>query len=140
MTGNWFSLCMWFHCLYISKVICWQETKSFVYNILMTGEYRKISRNWCFYGRVFSLPMIWLEWWLEWKNVSHVCPVRICYLVTSSFSKIRLFHEGYHSNCIFHVFILHMLRLFFSFADMIKVKRILIRITKLVLSRKMIFF
>ena len=68
LTGNWFSLCMWFHCLYISRVICWQEISCFVYNILMTGEYRQVTRNWCFYGRLFSLPMIWLEWWLEWKN------------------------------------------------------------------------
>ena len=40
---------------------------------------------------------------------------------------------GTHSNCIFHVLIL-----LFYFADMIKMKRILIGITKLVLSRKII--
>ena len=42
--------------------------------------------------------------------------------------------RGTHSNCIFHVLIL-----LFYFADMIKMKRILIGITKLVLSRKIIF-
>ena len=47
--------------------------------------------------------------------------------------------RGTHSNCIFHVLILHMLWLFFYFADIIKVKGILIGITKLVLSRKIIF-
>ena len=80
--------------------------------------------------------MIYSMTWME--NDSHVCP---CEFVTlwSGFSKIRLYCEVYHPNCIFHVLILHMLWLFFSFADMIKVKRILIGITKLVLSRKIIF-
>ena len=80
----------------------------------------------------------WFTRWLEWENVSHV---RLANLLIYDLVLVKSDYvvRGTPCNSMFHVLILHMLGLFFSFADMIKVKRILIGLTKLVLSRNLIF-
>ena len=108
---------MWFYCLYISKVICWQETSCFVYNILMIWQISVgITKLVLLWKIIFSAHDLLddLNVYQVWK-MFHTF-VR-CEFVTlwSGFNEIGLCREGYHSNCILHVLILHMLWFLFYF-------------------------
>ena len=133
---------MWFHCLYISKVIRWQETVVsciifwWLANIV---RYHKID---AFMEDCFLCPWFDLNDGLNGKmfhtfvRCEFVTLWRLV-LVKSDYV-VRGVPLQLHIPCAYFTHAATFL--FFSFADMIKVKRILIRITKLVLSRKMIFF
>ena len=94
----------------------------FVYNILMIWRMSlgitKLVLLWTKW-RMFSLPMILHDNWNR-KDVSHVCPYHFVTL-WPGFSEIALCREGYHTNCIFHVRILHIQWSCYFYTDMVRI-------------------